>query len=181
MKPSGPKVDPSGGCFVRYILALSVRKHIFLKIQKADPEHCENWRHESGSEFHKTSPMCERGEWRKQLRDFIMITQSSKQLPHGSSTARPVEDETENDDLRWGLLFLERTRILSGIQFTTHFVEIFVVKTKRFVGSFLYVILTRQTCGQRSSKAAESKRRALGNYFFERICNTFLISKCRGD
>jgi len=43
------------------------------------------------------------------------------------------------------------------------------------------VILTRQTCGQRSSGAAESKRRALGNYFSERICYMFLISKCRGD
>jgi len=27
----------------------------------------------------------------------------------------------------------------------------------------------------------ESKRRALGNYFSERICNMFLISKSRGD
>jgi len=68
-------------------------------------------------------------------------------------------------NLRWGWVFLERTRIFSGIQFTTHFIEIFVVKTKRFVGSFVNVILTRQTCGQRSSRAAESKRRALGNYF----------------
>jgi len=41
--------------------------------------------------------------------------------------------------------------------------------------------LTRQTCGQRSSRAAESKRRALGNYFSERICYMFLVSKCRGD
>jgi len=55
------------------------------------------------------------------------------------------------------------------------------VETKRFVGSFVNVILTRQTCGQRSSRAAESKRRALGNYFSERICYVFLISKCRGD
>jgi len=36
-------------------------------------------------------------------------------------------------------------------------------------------------CGQRSSRSAESKRRALGNYFFERIYCMFLISKCRGD
>jgi len=43
------------------------------------------------------------------------------------------------------------------------------------------VILTRQTCGQRSSKAAESKRRALGNYFIERICYMIRISKCRRD
>ena len=68
--------------------------------------------------------------------------------------------------LRWGWVFLERTRILSGIQFTTHLIEIFVVQTKRFVGSFVHVILTRQTCSQRSSRAAESKRRALGNSFF---------------
>jgi len=54
-------------------------------------------------------------------------------------------------------------------------------KSKRFVGSSVNVILTRQTCGQRSSRAAESRRRALGNYFPERICNMFLISKCRGD
>ena len=84
-------------------------------------------------------------------------------------------------NVRWGGVFLERTWILSGIQFTTYFIEIFVVKTKRFVGSFVHVILTRQTCSQRSSRAAESKRRALGNWFPERICYTFLISKCRGD
>ena len=83
--------------------------------------------------------------------------------------------------LRWGWVFLERTRILSGIQFTTHFIEMFAVKTKRFVGSFVNAILTRQSCGQRSSRVAESKRQALGNYFSERICYMLLISKCRGD
>jgi len=76
--------------------------------------------------------------------------------------------------LRWGWVFLETTRILSGIQFTTHFIEFSVVETERFVGSFVNVILTRQTCGQRSSRAAESKHRALGNYFCERICYMFL-------
>ena len=84
-------------------------------------------------------------------------------------------------NLRWGWVFLERTRILSEIQFTTHFIEFFVVETKRFVGSLVHVILTRQTCGQRSSRAAESKHRALRNYFFEQICYMYLISKCRGD
>ena len=69
--------------------------------------------------------------------------------------------------LRWGWVFLERTRILIGIQLTTHFIEFFVVETKRFVGSTVNVILTWQTCGQRSSRAAESKRRALGNDFPE--------------
>ena len=43
------------------------------------------------------------------------------------------------------------------------------------------MILTQQTCRQRSSRAAESKRRALENYFPERICYMFRISKCRGD
>jgi len=61
------------------------------------------------------------------------------------------------------------------------FHRIFVVETKRFVCIFVHVILARQTCGQRSSKAAESKRRALGNYCSERICYMFLVSKCRGD
>jgi len=57
----------------------------------------------------------------------------------------------------WNWVFLEQTRILSGIQFTTHFIEFLVVETKRLVGNFVNVILTRQTCGQRSSMAAESK------------------------
>jgi len=87
----------------------------------------------------------------------------------------------DDGDLRWGWVFLERTRILSGIRFTTHFIECFVLETKRFVGSFVNVILTRQTCSQRSSRGAESKRRALGNYFPKRICYMFLMSKCRGD
>jgi len=55
------------------------------------------------------------------------------------------------------------------------------VETKRFVGSFVHVILTGQTCGQRSSKVTESKRRVLGNYFSERICYVFLVSKCREE
>jgi len=83
--------------------------------------------------------------------------------------------------LRQGWVFLERTRILSGIQLTTHFIDFFVVETKRFVSSFANVILTRQSCGQRSSRAAESKRRALENYFTEQICYMFLRSKCRED
>ena len=83
--------------------------------------------------------------------------------------------------LRWGWVFLEWTRILSGTYCTTQFIEIFVVQTKRFVSRFVNVILTRQTCGQRSSRTAESKRQALGNYFSEWICDMFLISKCRGD
>jgi len=69
-------------CFGWYVLSLSVRKRIFLKTEKADQKQCENWRHASGSEFHKTSPTSERGEWRKQLQHFL--TQSLKQTPLGS-------------------------------------------------------------------------------------------------
>ena len=88
---------------------------------------------------------------------------------------------TQKFDLRWGWVFVERTRILCVIQFTTDFIDIFVVEMKRFVSSFGNVILTRQTCDQRSSRAAEGKRQALGNDFSERICYVFLVSKCRGD
>jgi len=79
--------------------------------------------------------------------------------------------------LEVGLGIPRRTQILSGTQFTTHFIELFVVEMKRFVGSTVNVI----SCGQRSSKAAECKHRALGNYLSERICYMILISKCRRD
>ena len=48
---------------------------------------------------------------------------------------------------------------------------------------FVNVILTRQTCSQRSSslRAAESKRQALGKHISGRICYMFPLSKCRGD
>jgi len=83
--------------------------------------------------------------------------------------------------LRWGWVFLERTRIFRGIQFTTHFIDFFVVDTKRFVGSTVNMILTRQTCGQLSSMSAGSKRQALENDFCEQICYMFLITKYEGD
>ena len=99
-----------------------------------------------------------------------------RELHHSTLILTPAHPE------RWGWVFNERrTRILSGIQFTTYFIEFFVVETKRFVCSFVNVTLTRQTCGQRSSRGAESKRRVTGNYLSERICYMFLISKCRGD
>ena len=56
-----------------------------------------------------------------------------------------------------------------------------LVETKRFVCSLVHVIFMRQTCGQRSSMAAESTRRALGNYFSERVCYMFPMSKCSGE
>jgi len=82
---------------------------------------------------------------------------------------------------RWGWGFLKRTRILSGIQFTRHFIEFAVVETKQFVGSNVNVILTRQTCGQRSSMAAGGKFRALAFYFLIQNWYVFWESKCRGE
>jgi len=128
---------------------------------------------------------------------FVVITIHQVIWPSLGTLATPLSNSTDDGPHkqktknkkplvglgreRWGWVFLERTRILSGIQFTAYFIEFFVVETKRFVGSFVHVILTRQTCGQRSSRDAESKRRALGNYFSERSCYMFLMSKYRGD
>jgi len=77
--------------------------------------------------------------------------------------------------LRWGWVFLEQMRILNGIKFTTHFKDFLVVETKRFVNSTISVILTCQTCGQRSSRAAQSKHRALGSYFSDEFAIRFYI------
>jgi len=55
------------------------------------------------------------------------------------------------------------------------------VETKQIVSSNSKVILTRQTCGQRSGMATGSKRRAIACYFPVRICYMFPISKFRGE
>jgi len=89
-------------------------------------------------------------------------TQTSKSQPENRQN-RACRIELADLGLRWGCVFLERTQILSGIQYTTHFMDFFVVEMKQIVGSFVNVILTRQTW----SRAAESKRRALGNYLSE--------------
>ena len=82
--------------------------------------------------------------------------------------------------LRRGWIFLERTRVLSGIQFTRHFIEFVVVETKELVCSNINVILTRQTCDQHSGiSICKSNRRALACCFSERLCYMFLISKYR--
>jgi len=82
---------------------------------------------------------------------------------------------------RWGWAFLERTRILSQIHFTRHFIEFVVVETKKFVSSKVNVILTRQACGQCSCMSSGSKHRALEIYFDKRICHMFTLSKCWED
>ena len=69
----------------------------------------------------------------------------------GSRTGNTVLEEVQKLQskllFRWGGVFLERTRILSGIQFTKYFILFVVVKTKQYVSSNVNaVILTRQTC-----------------------------------
>jgi len=75
----------------------------------------------------------------------------------------------------------KRTCRFAGIQFTKHFMEFVLVETNRLVGSNRHVILTRQTCGQRSSRVAGSKRRALAFHFSVRIWYFILILQCRGE
>ena len=51
--------------------------------------------------------------------------------------------------LRWGWVFLERTRILSEIQFTRHFIEIIVAETKQIDMDLFRLIDVRQ-CAYKS-------------------------------
>ena len=82
---------------------------------------------------------------------------------------------------RQGWAWFERTSTFSGIQFTKRFIEFVFVETNKVVRSNTNVIMTRQTCGQRSSRVAGSKRRALAFCFPVRIWYyVFLISICRG-
>jgi len=78
-------------------------------------------------------------------------------------------------------VFLEITRILSGIQFARHFIEFVSVQTKQFISRKANVILTRQACSQHSSMATGSKRRALVFYFPLQNYHMISISKCRGE
>jgi len=85
--------------------------------------------------------------------------------------------------LRWGWVFSRRTRILRGIQCTTHLIDFFVVETKQFIGSSGKWSWRCKPAASARAGLAESlsKRRALENYFSERICYMFRMSKCRGD
>ena len=69
MKPRFRKATPShqqmGPSFGWVVLAL-------FKTSKADQEHCENSRRLSSAEFHKTSPMCRRGEGRNRPTQSIV-------------------------------------------------------------------------------------------------------------
>jgi len=61
-----------------------------------------------------------------------------------------------NPATRWGWVFLEQTRIVSGIQFTMHSIEFFVMETKQLVVSFVNVILT----GKPAASARAGLRKA---------------------
>jgi len=74
--------------------------------------------------------------------------------------------------LSWGLL--KRTCVFS-------FIEFVFVETNQLFGSNPNVILTLQTCGQRSGMAAASKRRALAFYFPVLIWYMFLLSECKRE
>jgi len=85
-------------------------------------------------------------------------------------------------DLRQGWVWFEPNFIFRvEFQFTKRLIIFVCVETNQMVGSNPNVILTQQTCGQRSNRAAESKRRALALYFSMRICCRFVMSKHRGD
>ena len=60
-------------------------------------------------------------------------------------------------ELRQRWVWFERTRVFSGIQFTKHFIEFVFVETNEVIRSNSNVILTQQTCGQRSRRVAGSK------------------------
>ena len=90
-----------------------------------------------------------------------------------------VKKWRSNTHSRLGWVFLKQMWVLIGIQFTRHFIEFVVVKTKELIGSNVYVNLTWQTCGQRSCICALDKHRALACYFSVRICCLFRIPKCR--
>jgi len=78
----------------------------------------------------------------------------------------------------WGWVFLRRTQILSRFQFSRHFIEFFVDSKNFLFSSNSNVILTLQTCGQRSSmfgKQTPSARILVS----KRMHYMFLISKCR--
>ena len=83
--------------------------------------------------------------------------------------------------LRWGSVISRTNEDSQWNPVYKSFYRIRCWGTKQFISSNVYLILTWQTCGQRSSLSAGSKRRVLGNYFPVKICYVFLILKCRGD
>ena len=100
-----------------YVLALSVRKRTFLRTKKANPKHCENWRRESSSEFHKISPMCERGERRKQLQDLLLKVWNKPPLAPVPFRVFFWSDGDVFKRQNRHYVFVSRIRLLSCLQF----------------------------------------------------------------
>jgi len=84
VKTITPKSGPFWGVSWMSQNGIFCPKTHFPENQRSWPQALWELACESGSEFYKHPRMCERGEWRKQLRDFI--TQSLKQTHLGSAT-----------------------------------------------------------------------------------------------
>jgi len=104
--------------------------------------------------------------WPRRYKTFLNGKKCDDSVGRETCFSLPVSGRFH---LRWGWVFLERTQILSGIQFTTRFIDFFVVETKRFVGSFVNVF--RQTCGR--GKPAASARAELRKANAERLETIF--------
>ena len=90
----------------------------------------------------------------------ILLPQRKRRAPNET----PLHTTTQTLKLKVGLVIFRTNADSQWNPLYNTFHRFLIVETKRFVGSTINVILTRQTCGQRSSGAAESKRRAPGNY-----------------
>ena len=64
------------------------------------------------------------------------------------------------DNFKVGLGISQTNADSQWNQFTKQFIDFFVVEAKRFVGSTVHVILTRQICGQRSKSARARLQKA---------------------
>ena len=94
-----------------------------------------------------------------------------------------LSSHVQPQELKLGVGYFSNveTQILIGIQFTRHFIEFVFVEMRQSVGSNSNVILTRQTCGQRSSMVAGSKHRTLSFYFPLRMRYIFPITRCKRE
>ena len=91
----------------------------------------------------------------------------------------PVE-VSQHSQLRQGWDLFETNAQIQWNPVYNAFHRIVLVETNKVVRSNSNVILTWQTRSRRSSRVAESTRRALASYFPIRIWYVFLTSICRG-
>ena len=113
-----------------------------------------------------------RSFWKRN--DLFML----QPIPFGmtfSKALSKLKAQSSNVSFYWNMA--KETFELWASSFETAFENV----TPSEIGCNINVILTRQTCGQRSNMASKSKRRALVLYFSVRICYMFWISICRGE